>query len=260
MSPRRSASSRLDRRARWAALLLLGLQACGPPSTRPVPQDAEWAQAWWLPRHEQKLEEVRAAGGRVDVVLVGDSLMQRWESDLGRATFERYYGERRVLNLGFDGDKTEHVLWRLEHGALDGVEARLAIVMVGTNNIRKPEDRAEDAAAGVLAIVDALVERLPEADILLLPIFPRGAAPRNPMRIQSDTANALIEREVDHPRVHWLDMGDRFLAPGRRLPKEVMPDGIHPSARGYRIWAEAIEPTVRRLLGEGAPPPSAPEV
>ena len=212
-------------------------------------QDAKWAVKWWMPRHKQKLEEVKKAEGKIDLVLLGDSITHYWEKS-GKEVFKKFYGDRNTLNLGFSGDRTEHVLWRLQHGAVDGIKPKLVVLMIGTNNAGHRNEKSEDTAAGIKAILDELKKRLPETKILLLAIFPRGEKPDNPKRKLNDATNQIIKTYADGKRVHWLNINDQFLTEDGILPKEIMPDRLHPKKKGYRIWAEAMEPTVKKLMGE----------
>ena len=231
------------------ALGAIGAEKAQRLSTTPVVQDAKWAVKWWMPRHKQKLEEVKKAQGQIDLVMVGDSITHYWETS-GKDVFKEFYGKRKVLNLGFSGDRTEHVLWRLQHGAVDGIKPKLAIVMIGTNNAGHRNEKSEDTAAGVKAILEELKQRLPETNILLLAIFPRGEKPDNPKRKLNDATNQIIKTYADGKRIHWLNINDKFLTEDGVLTKEIMPDRLHPKQKGYRIWAEAMEPTVRKLMGE----------
>jgi lysophospholipase L1-like esterase len=218
----------------------------GVPSTTPEVQTAEWAVAWWLPRHEQKLVEL-AERGEVDLVMIGDSITHGWETT-GAPVWDEYYADRRAFNLGFGGDRTEQVLWRLAHGAVDGISPRLVVLMIGTNNTGHRRDPPAETAAGIAAILDELERRLPATRVLLLAVFPRGADPEDELRRLNEAVNERIARFADGERVFFLDLGDTFLEPDGTLSQEVMPDLLHPSEEGYRRWAQAMEPTLERLL------------
>ena len=116
-------------------------------SVQPEVQTAEWAQSWWGKRHEEKLQEIKSRG-QIDLIMIGDSITHGWE-DGGKAIWDKYYAPRKALNLGFSGDRTEHVIWRLQHGEVDGISPRLAVIMIGTNNAGHRQEKSEDTAAGV---------------------------------------------------------------------------------------------------------------
>lgn len=231
------------------------LYACGaqvapaqlPPNTaiQPVPQDASWAVEWWEPRHEEKLE--LAKGADFELVMLGDSITHGWE-DAGSEVWQQYYADRKAFNLGFSGDRTEHVLWRLQNGAVDGMQPKLVVIMIGTNNTGHSMDPAVHTADGIAQIVGELREHLPTTKILLLGIFPRHQSPYNDMRLRNNEINRLLSKMADGEVVHYLDINDAFLNDDGTLPLYIMPDQLHPNATGYALWAEAMEPTIRVLL------------
>lgn len=217
-----------------------------PKALQPEVQTAEWAVKWWMPRHEQKLKE-KAAMDTVDLLMIGDSITHGWENG-GKSVWDKYYAKRNALNIGFSGDRTEQVLWRLQHGAVDGISPKLAVVMIGTNNTGHRQDPAEETAAGVKAILDELKQRLPNTKVLLLGVFPRGASSDDPLRKLNRAINKIISEYDDGQRVHYLDVSDAFLEEDGTLPKSVMPDLLHPNAQGYQLWAKAMEPKLAELM------------
>jgi lysophospholipase L1-like esterase len=206
----------------------------------PVPR------GWWLERHLQVNQ--RVSQGNVDLVFLGDSITQGWES-AGAEVWKKHYGDRKAVNLGFSGDRTQHVLWRLDHGNIDGISPKAVVLMIGTNNSNGEDNTAEEIADGIIAIVEKLRQKLPETKVLLLAIFPRGEEP-SPQREKNAKASRLASKVADGKMVHYLDIGDRFLAADGTLSKEIMPDLLHPGPAGYEIWAEAIEKKLTELLGE----------
>ncbi len=213
------------------------------PAIVPAPQTA----GWWMPQHERNVARVRQ--GQVDLLMIGDSITQGW-NDEGRRVWERYYGHRRAVNLGFNSDRTEQVLWRLQHGEIDGIHPKVAVVMIGTNNSGTREDPPEDTAAGVRAIVTLLRVRLPETKILLLGIFPRGATATDSLRRLNGAINDRLRGFADGQHVHYLDLGHLFLDRDGRLKRDLMPDLLHPNEQGYQVWAEGMEAQLKALLGE----------
>lgn len=218
------------------------------PALKPEVQTAAWAQSWWMPRHTEKLEAIKKQD-KVEFLMIGDSITHGWESG-GRKVWDKYYAPRHAFNLGFSGDRTENVLWRLQHGAVEGVSPKLAILMIGTNNAGHRQDKPEDTAAGVKAIVGELRTRLPNMKILVLAIFPRGKDAGDSLRKLNDATNQILAGLADNQHVFYLDVSAKFLEDGGVLPAAIMPDLLHPNEQGYEIWAEAMEPTVKQLLGE----------
>jgi len=205
--------------------------------------------SWWTARHERKLTESKKPQ-RVDLLMIGDSITHGWENSDRREIWDRYYAERNPLNIGFSGDRTEHVLWRFEHGAIDGISPKLAVVMIGTNNTGHRQDDPKHTAAGIKAVVEQLGRRLPKTKVLLLAIFPRGKDPNDKLRKINDATNKIIAGYADGKRVFFLDINDVFLEDNGALPKSIMPDLLHPNKKGYALWAEAMEPMVKKLMGE----------
>ena len=223
------------------------------PAITPYPQTEAFPRRarvvpWWQERFDAC--NAQAAAGGFDILFIGDSITQGWGTE-GREVWEKEIAPLGAANFGFSGDRTENVLWRLDHGNLEGrIAPRAVVVMIGTNNTGHGMDLPEEIAQGVSAIVGRLTDRLPRARVLLLGIFPRGEKPDDPMRVNNAAANALIARldGAGGGRVKFLDLGPRFLAPDGALPQEIMPDRLHLSPRGYAIWAEAILPELRAIL------------
>jgi lysophospholipase L1-like esterase len=209
-------------------------------------------KATWMARHHAL--NARAQQGPIDLIYVGDSIVEGYETQ-GKDTWDRYYAPRHALNLGISGDRTEHVLWRLEHGNLDGLTPTLAIVMIGQNNGGR--NTADEIGAGVTAVVQHIRAKLPTTKILLLAIFPRRAKPTEERAVLAQ-ASRIAATLADNHTIFYLDINQIFLRPDGTIPAELMPDFEHPSAQGYRLWAEAIEPTVAALMGDKAIAPTAP--
>ncbi len=207
---------------------------------KPVPR-----QGRWQARHESMNR--RVAMGNVDLVFIGDSITQGWEGR-GKKVWAEYYGKRNAVNLGIGGDRTQHVIWRLDNGNLDNIAPKVAVIMIGTNN--SGSNTPEQIAEGVTKIVRQLQEKTPKTKILLLATFPRGATPADKRRQVNEKSNALVAGLAEDANVEYLDIGSKFLADDGTLSREIMPDLLHLSEAGYEIWATSIEPTLARLMGE----------
>ena len=214
-----------------------------PAAIVPVPQ----TESWWTARHEHILARVRQ--GNVDLLLIGDSITQGWD-DEGRRIWDAYYGRRRAVNLGFSSDHTEHVLWRLNHGEIDGIAPKLAVVMIGTNNTGARHDPPEETAKGIQAILTILRTRLPVTKVLLLGVFPRSASENDPFRRLNAAINDRLRAYADNQQVFFLDLSRHFLDDRGRLSQDLMPDYLHLSGHGYQVWAEGMEDMIRTLMGE----------
>jgi lysophospholipase L1-like esterase len=217
-------------------------------SITPVVQDARWAVKWWMPRHKEKIA-LKNKMGKVDLVFLGDSITHAWDKQ-GKKVWTEFYEKRNALNIGFSGDRTEHVLWRLQNGAVEAIEPKCLVLMIGTNNAGHRKEKSELTAKGIKAILDDLKVRLPKTKILMLAIFPRGKDDNDALRKLNMATNNIIKTYADDKSVFWLDFNDKFLDDKRVLQRSVMKDLLHPNGNQYKVWAEAIEPKVKELMGE----------
>jgi lysophospholipase L1-like esterase len=221
-------------------------------ATVPVPRDAKW-----MVRHESF--NAISKKGEAQLVFLGDSITQGWEG-AGKEAWAAHWAELNAANFGIGGDRTEHVLWRLENGNFDGLKPKLVVLMIGTNNTGhqgRPQKElagaiyncnAQNTADGVRAILDKLHAKLPDTQVLLLGIFPRGKDSADALRQQNEQTNALIAKYADGKKVHYMDIGQTFLQSDGTLSKEIMPDLLHLAPKGYEMWAQAIKAKVTSLL------------
>ncbi|MBR5626365.1 MAG: hypothetical protein IKW74_01930, partial [Thermoguttaceae bacterium] len=195
-------------------------------------------------------QSARMEQGNVDLLFVGDSITHGWEG-AGKDVWEKYYGNRNAMNFGIGGDRTGHVLWRLANSPLDKISPKMAVVMIGTNNIGHNSSSPEQTVQGIWQIVDRLKVQYPEMKILLLEVFPRGSTPDDNYRQQVNKINEGLRKIfVNVENVQLLGLENLYLDENGVLPVSLMPDMLHPNAEGYEIWANAIEPMVKEALGE----------
>ncbi len=226
-----------------AAALALILQ--DPPGTKPVPKDAGW-----IKRHEGFVAEAKKGG--IDLLFLGDSITDAWRRDPAKKIWDREFAQLKAANFGISGDRTQHLLWRIQNGELEGLAPKVVVLMIGTNNIgQKDPEPPASAAAGVQAIVKEIHARSAKTRILLLGVFPRSEKADHAHRGVVKEINAAIARLDDGGKtVRFLDIGEKFLGPEGAISKEVMPDFLHLSEKGYQIWADAIrEPLAAVLKG-----------
>ncbi len=200
--------------------------------------------AGWMQRHESMNQQARER--KIDLIYVGDSIVEHFDTQ-GKEVWEQYYAPRNALNLGIGGDRTEHVLWRLDHGNIDGLAPKLAIVMIGQNNGGK--NTGEEIGAGVVAIVQKLRAKLPNTKILLLGIFQRREKP-TPERAVLAQANEIASKLADDKIIFYMDINRIYVQPDGSIPRSLMYDFEHPTPLGHRVWAEAIETKVAELMGD----------
>jgi len=226
----------------WLSITVLAENSAIIPAPRTSPTN-------WFARHEGFLAEAMQA--KYHIVFIGDSITDGWRKG-GLEVWNKYYAPRAALNLGIGGDRTQHVLWRIEQGELAGLNPKAVVLMIGTNNTGKEKDGSvrnstEEIIAGVTAIVKEIRARLPRSKLLLLAIFPRGAVDA-PQRAQIKEINAALARLEKGRKIKFLDIGNVFLAEDGSIPRTIMPDLLHPNAEGYQRWADAMEPTLARML------------
>lgn len=211
-----------------------------------IPRENPWTRrfpaGWWKARHEANLTAPERA--ECQLAFIGDSITHYWERG-GKATWDKEYAPYKALNMGFGADCTEHVLWRLDHGAVDGMKnLKVIVVMIGTNNGGLHRNAPEDTAEGIRAICQRLTKAAPQARVLLLAVFPRGAgSPHN------DKVNEIIARFADDKQIFFLDINKAFFNEQGNLTPDVMGrDLLHPTAKGYEIWAEQMRPALKELM------------
>jgi lysophospholipase L1-like esterase len=217
-----------------------------PPAAErnPAATAAPRLDANWFRRHESFVR--RTVQGPVDVLFLGDSITQGWEG-AGKDVWKERFAPLKAANFGIGGDQTQHVLWRITTGTeLQGIEPKVAVLMIGTNNLGGHS--VEQIAGGITAIVKELRKQKPGVKVLLLGIFPRSEKPDAPQRDKIKKINEIISKLDDGSHVKYLDIGEKFLEPDGTLSRAIMPDFLHLSAKGYTIWADAVEPAVKELL------------
>ena len=232
------------------------------PVTAPVPQKVDASapipktgNARFFELHEKFL--ARAKAGPVGLLMLGDSITEGWTR--APHVYDHYYGKFDPANFGIGGDQTQHVIWRIENGELDGLHPKVVVLMIGTNN--SAGHTGAEIAAADKKIVEMIREKIPETKVLLLAIFPRDAR-RNPEGLitdaaiadagkrmaEIDRANALLAKLDDGKTVRFLDIGDKFLGRDGKIPWTIMPDQLHPTAAGYQLWAEAMQPLLIEMM------------
>jgi lysophospholipase L1-like esterase len=202
----------------------------------------------WLMRVKTNNDNAHKMADKIELVFDGDSITDAWVRG-GKAIWDERYAKLNAFNFGIGGDRTEHLLWRLSQGQMDGLHPKLIVLMIGTNNMSS--STVEEIADGVKAIVEDYRKRCPDAVILLQGIFPRGASPDDPNRAKIKAINGIISKLGDDNKVVYVDFGDKFLDADGKIPKDVMGDALHPSSKGYQIWADAIQPIIDRYFPKG---------
>ena len=247
-------------------------------ATKPAPRDKGWEK-----RHEAFVGIAKR--GNVDLLFLGDSITDAWGGEGhgmggGHKIFTSKFVPMKAANFGIGGDRTQHVIWRLQNGELDGIKPKVVQLMIGTNNSNGSDNTAEEIADGVKGIIDEIKKKSPSTKVLLLAVFPRNTgkddAAKKIQKDKIDKVNSIISKLDDGGKsVKFLDIGSKFKDASGALPKELMPDQLHLSEKGYEIWANAVEGVLTSMLKgdqtkapeptktvkkvEPAPAPKAPE-
>jgi len=225
------ASASEDAQARTAA-----------PSTANTPVENEGMRA-----RNQELVARAQANPKARLMFLGDSITQGWDG-AGRSVWDLEFAPLDAINLGVSGDRTEHVLWRLQQGAYDQLRPELIVMMIGTNNTGHRMDPPADIEGGVRAILADLRRRYPKAKLALLAIFPRGENADDEMRRNNAEANKLLAPLAREVGAEWLDLNRAFVDANGVLSKQLMPDLLHPNERGYDAWANAMREPISRWM------------
>lgn len=224
------------------------------PATNSAIRAEPRTDSYWVKHHEANLAAVKKGG--IEILFMGDSITDFWQVDSvsrgGQPVWEKNFTPLHAANFGISADRTQHVLWRMAHGELDGLAPKVVVLMIGTNNTGlerdnvTPRNTPAQTAEGVKAVVREFRTRLPRARILLLAIFPRADNKISPTQIPA--INAELAKLDDGKYIRYLDLGPKFLNADGVLPKEIMPDLLHPGQRGYEIWADAIRAPLAGML------------
>lgn len=215
-----------------------------------VPSDKVGKNSKFVQRHKEILADITKHPD-TQVIFLGDSITDRWDTtamDIWNSAF----GKWNPVNMGVGGDKTQNVLWRIEHGELEGISPKVAVLMIGTNNTHA--DQPADIVTGIKQIIKVTQEKLPNTKILLLAVFPREPRMRNgkPVTTPMDRIKVINQElpKLEEPgKVRFLNINDKFLVNGK-VPAEIMPDQVHPSEKGYRIWADAVVPVLEEMTSD----------
>ncbi len=229
---------------------IIEIQPVPRMDVRYAPRDGGiFGDYWWASRFAEHAFSRRSLHGKqVDVVLLGDSIVHYWE-EKHQDSWASFTNGLTVLNLGYAGDKTQNVIWRILHGELDGYEAKVVVIEIGTNNNTNDKSNPADVATGVERIVELVHERQPNAKVILHPIFPRGASAESTQhaapKVRNEKTNLFLkEFAAENPDVIWLDFNELFLGADGWVSRELMADEIHPTDYGYAVWRNVLQPHV----------------
>ena len=239
------------------ACLVFGFSACRVHSQEnnaliPVPKLENDSYDWYA-RHKEVLKVKDSINP--EIVLIGDSITHFWGGEPsnghknGPKAWEEAFGARRVLNMGFGWDRTQNVLWRLDNGEFDGLHPKFVILNIGSNNFSGTGNARESTAAEVAEAIKAICARInsksPDSKIILMGVFPRGAAANDHYRAKITALNKLLAEFSKEKGMTFLDIGAKMLQPDGSLPRDIMGDSVHPTEKGYSIWAQALKEVIK---------------
>lgn len=203
-------------------------------ATFPSPRDD------WYAMVQHKFD--RFSGKPALIVFDGDSITSRWEA---QPIWKERYAEI-AADFGIEGDRVENLLWRLSKGQVDGINPKVVVLMIGTNNSGR--DSAEQIADGIKAVVAEYERLCPSAHIILMGIFPRGESANDGGRRKVTDVNQLIAPLGNSERISFVDISAKMVESDGNISREMMPDFVHPTAQGYQIWADAIQPILDQYV------------
>ena len=205
---------------------------------------------WYHKRHQRCIEQMQKDD--IDLLMIGDSITHFWEYT-GKKSWDRYCGYYKAINLGFSGDTIEQVLWRLEHLPLEMIQPKLAICLIGTNDVLQNCGMPKEIAIRILNVMSRLRDSFPEMTIVVLKILPLGEGGEDgKCRKDVDEVNSclgnVLEKENTHKNVILLDISKKFLTRDNKIKKKLMPDLIHPSEEGYDVLGKALNEVIKKIL------------
>jgi lysophospholipase L1-like esterase len=183
---------------------------------------------------------------KIQLLFLGDSITFNWYK--APDVWNKYFGQWDTANFGDGGSYTQHLLWRITNGELDGISPKVIVLLIGINNLyHKPGNTPEDTAVGIKKILDTIHTKCPNTKVLLLGLFPYRQ-PDSPVRTSIRTVNSIISKYDDGQKTRYLGLWDQFLQPDGTISKAIMPDGLHPSPAGYEILAKNMQPLLQEMM------------
>ena len=208
----------------------------------------DWPEDWWQKRHESILER-HLQNPKWDLVLLGDSLTHHWEDRSG-GLWQELNSKYKASNLGFSGDRTEHLLWRLQNGELDHIHTKTFCILIGTNNTGHRKDSPEEIVFGIQAIIQQLQLHCPQANILVYGLLPRGEDPNSFERKNNELVNSKLLKTLELQKVRFVNLEKKFLTEEGSLRMELMPDGLHLNELGYTQWHQSLMGEIENFMDD----------
>jgi lysophospholipase L1-like esterase len=222
------------------------------PADKPAPRMGRDGKVsdYFMKMHIMFLEQGKLGG--VNLLFMGDVLTDNWRKPAptgGKEIWDKLYAPQGAANFGVGADKTQNVLWRIDHGELDGLTPKVVVLLAGANNMAYP---ADDILLGEMAIIQDIHQKLPNSKLLILGIFPRGLDPDNPvvadMRDKITKVNKGLAQLDDGQFTRFLDIGSKFVDDKGNIQTSLMPDGFHLDSDGYQTWSDSMADTLNDMM------------
>ena len=235
---------------------LLFLAGCAPkekitvyenPAATAVTREGEW----WPERHQAVLDKLVS---NPEMILIGDSIFHSLDNEDRQEVWTKYLDQYQTVNMGFSGDRTENVIWRLQNGSLENINPKLAVILIGTNNTDGNHflsiSTPDELAGGIWKICETVNQKLPDTKILLMGILPYGYTPNYRNNINKATNELISKFPEKNPSIHYIDIGHVYLDGENKVMGSLMPDYLHPNPEGHLLMFQALEDEISRLMKE----------
>ncbi|MCF6357796.1 MAG: GDSL-type esterase/lipase family protein [Draconibacterium sp.] len=234
----------------FIAMLFTLLVSCGKTIDNPAAKPTDkLSNNWWKERHEMIAEKNKS---NPQLILLGNSILNSLDKSSEEVIWEKYLNKYNTVNMGFSGDRTENLNWRLQNGEINGISPKVALLLIGTNNTDGNHylnvTQPEELAGGIWEICKIVREKLPDTEILLLGIFPYGYKPNYRDNINKATNKIIAKFPREDSHIHYRNIGSIFVDDNNKVKKSLMPDYLHPNTEGYLLMFKAIEKDIEKLM------------
>jgi len=214
------------------------------PAPSPMPTN-------WMSLHKSFVAQAKQ--DKINLLFLGDSITAGWLwTGWGLNVWNKDYAPLHAADFGIGYNRTQNVLWQIDHGELEGIHPKVVVLLIGTNNMGnedngKPRNSLPEIVEGVAAIVEDVRVKLPESKLLLIGVFPRGHKDDS-IRAQVKELNSQLAKLAGGKMVRFLDINSKLMAPDGSISENFRPDFLHPKAQGYQIWADAMQGTLDEMM------------
>ncbi|QTE21425.1 GDSL-type esterase/lipase family protein [Polaribacter cellanae] len=206
-------------------------------------------EKWWIKRHQTIIGKLNPDS---ELILIGNSIFNSLDKKEQAGIWKKYLDTYKTINMGISGDRTENVIWRLKNGALENINPKVAVLLIGTNNTDGNHyltvSTPEELAGGIKKICTIINEKLPNTKILLMGILPYGYKPNHRDQINKATNKIISKFPEANPLIHYIDIGAVYYNDKGMVRRDLMPDFLHPNKEGYILMFNALEDKINELM------------